>query len=86
MIISTLLGACGDSPPQIPQPRIINSGAMPIEDFSVLFPEDEISFGNIPANSTTEYFKVPNGVYGYAAYRHKVDGEFFIQPIEDWVG
>ena len=84
--ISTLLGGCGSSSPQIPQLRIMNDGAMPIENFTILFPEDEISFGNIPANSTSEYLEVPNGVYRYAAYRYTVDGVSFNQPVEDWVG
>jgi hypothetical protein len=29
---------------------------------------------------------VPNGVYGYAAYRFEVDGQEVTQPVIDWVG
>jgi hypothetical protein len=29
---------------------------------------------------------VPNGVFGYAAYRLDVDGDIVTQPVIDWVG
>jgi hypothetical protein len=29
---------------------------------------------------------VPKGVYGYAAYRHDLNGETVTQPVIDWVG
>lgn len=66
--------------------RVTNRGAVAIEDLTVYFPEDEVPFGNVPAGSSTEYQAVPNGVYGYAAYRFTVNGEVVLQPVIDWVG
>jgi len=66
--------------------RITNSGTTAVENLVILFPEDEVIFGDIPAGTTTEYQDVPNGVYGYAAYRHGLDGEMMVQSVTDWVG
>ncbi len=66
--------------------RVTNSGDMSVEDLTVHFPESEVRFGDIEAGSTTEYQAVPNGVYGYAAYRFKLNGEVILQPVIDWVG
>jgi hypothetical protein len=66
--------------------RIINSSPNAISNLSVLFPESEVSFGNVPANGTTEYKIFPNGVYSYAAYRYELNGELVTQPVIDWVG
>jgi hypothetical protein len=52
----------------------------------VVFPEEEIAFGDVPAGATTGYLDVPQGVYAYAAYRLVVDGEQVTQPVIDWVG
>jgi hypothetical protein len=73
-------------PQQHARLRITNGGEMSVEDLTVLFPEDEIRFGDIVAGGSTEYQAVPNGVYGYAAYRFRVDGETVLQPVIDWVG
>ena len=59
---------------------------MTVENLSILFPEDEIYFGDISSGMTTEYQEVPNGVYGYAAYRFEVTGQEILQPVTDWVG
>ena len=59
---------------------------MPIENLSVLFPDDEIRFGSISPGATSEYQDVPNGVYAYAAYHFEIDGEMILQPVIDWVG
>jgi hypothetical protein len=66
--------------------RIYNSGTMDVENLTVLFPEDEIKFGDISAGSTTEYLDVPNGVFGYAAYQFEIDGQMITQSVTDWVG
>ncbi|HEY9087875.1 MAG TPA: hypothetical protein VIO36_06880 [Anaerolineaceae bacterium] len=66
--------------------RITNAGSAPIKNLTVLFPEEEIFFGDIAAGATTEYLPVKNGVYGYAAYRYELDGEQVTQPVIDWVG
>ena len=66
--------------------RISNSGKMDIKNLTVLFPEDQIKFGEIYAGSTTEYLNVPSGVYGYAAYQFEFDGQLITQSVTDWVG
>ena len=66
--------------------RVMNSGKMTVENFSILFPEDEIQFGDIHPDMTTEYQNVPKGVFGYAAYRFEIDGQVILQPVMDWVG
>ena len=63
--------------------RINNSGTMDVENLTVLFPEDEIKFGDISAGSTTEYLDVPNGVFGYAAYQFEIDGQMITQSVTD---
>ncbi|MGA9533149.1 MAG: hypothetical protein WBR18_10580 [Anaerolineales bacterium] len=81
--------AAESSPVPTQQPtrlRITNSGKMSVVDLTVYFPEDEIRLGNIAAGTTTGYQTVPNGVYGYAAYRFDLDGEPVLQPVIDWVG
>jgi len=64
--------------------RISNSSTIPVRNLTVIFPLDELQFGDIPARSTTEYQRVPNGVYRYAAYRFEVNGQIFNQLINDW--
>lgn len=77
---------CASPAPPTQQLRITNNGKMTVENLSVLFPEDEVQFGSISPGMTTSYQDVPNGVYGYAAYRFDVDGEIITQPVIDWVG
>jgi hypothetical protein len=81
--------ACGENPARpeaAPRLRISNVGGAPIPGLRVLFPRDEIGFGDVPAGATTAYKHVPNGVYSYAAYRVTVDGTTVSQPVIDWVG
>ena len=85
-LLSMSLVGCTSSTPQNPRLRITNSGMQAIENLTVLFPEDEIAFGDIPAGATTEYKEAPGGVYGYAAYRLEIDGQIITQPVIDWVG
>lgn len=79
------LAACASSP-QGQRLRITNTSPNAITNLRVLFPEEEIAFGNIAANATTEYKVFLKGVYGYAAYRYDVNGETVTQPVIDWVG
>lgn len=80
------VSGCTPSAPPIQQLRITNNGKQTVENISILFPEDEINFGSILPGVTTEYQNVPNGVYGYAAYRFEISGEPIIQSVTDWVG
>jgi hypothetical protein len=81
--LAALLAGCGSSGTRL---RIANSGATPIEGLMVLFPDEEISFGDVPGGTTTEYVVFLRGVYRYAAYRFILNGEQVTQPVIDWVG
>lgn len=81
-----VLSACNSDTKEVQRLRITNNGSTPIKNLVVCFPEDYIAFGDIPAGTTTEYKDVPNGVYGYAAYKFEVDGEIVTQRVVDWVG
>jgi hypothetical protein len=83
IILGAGLAGCGSPAPRL---RITNSGAQAIKNLTVLFPEDRIEFGDVPAGSTTDYKPVPNGVYSYAAYQYEVNGLSTTQPVIDWVG
>jgi hypothetical protein len=80
-----LLAACGadDEPVRL---RVANVGAVPIRDLTVMFPDERVSFGDVPAGATTAYEDVHRGVYLYAAYRFERDGALISQPVIDWVG
>jgi hypothetical protein len=87
ILIGGLSVGCGMAPEaQVPRLRIVNAGAMPAARLTVLFPMDQVAFGDVPAGMTTAYKHVPNGVYRYAAYRLEVDGQLVTQPVIDWVG
>lgn len=81
-----VLSSCSSESSDGPRLRITNNGSVPIHNLVVLFPEDRILFGDVPAGTTTEYQDVPNGVYSYAAYQFEVDGQVVTQPVLDWVG
>jgi hypothetical protein len=87
-----LLAACGSGAvtptpgSAVPQLRITNSGAVPIQGLVVLFPEDRVEFGDVAPGQTTEYRDVPHGVYNYAAYEYVLNGQRVTQPVIDWVG
>ena len=66
--------------------RITNSGSIDIAKLVILFPQDRIEFGDVPAGTTTVYKDVPNGVFAYAAYEFEVDDEIITQPVIDWMG
>jgi hypothetical protein len=66
--------------------RVVNTGGEDIKNLTVGFPKGRIEFGDIPAGSTTAYREAPDGVYGYASYRFKIDGRLATQPVIDWVG
>jgi hypothetical protein len=80
------VGGCGGFSPDTSHLRITNVGRTPIVGLTVRFPEDRISFGDIPVGATTQYKDVPNGVYSYAAYTFELDGAVVHQLVIDWVG
>ena len=80
-----LLAACGVGSDSA-RLRITNVGDMPIRNLTVLFPEDQVHFGDVAVGETSRYVDVPHGVYHYAAYRLEIDGALVTQPVIDWVG
>jgi hypothetical protein len=86
LVLNTTLGGCTSQSAQVSQLRIVNSGSYAINNLTVRFPEDRISFGDIPTGETTEYKDVPNGVFRYAAYEYELDGQIITQPVIDWMG
>jgi hypothetical protein len=80
-----VLTSCGASE-ETPRLRVINHGREPIKDLVVVFPEEEVVFGDVAPGETTEYQVLDQGIYRYAAYRFQVEGEIVTQPVIDWVG
>jgi hypothetical protein len=66
--------------------RIHNSSPYPLHDLTVIFPQERISFGDVPAWATTSYRDVPHGVYAYAAYEVVLEGKSISQAVVDWLG
>jgi hypothetical protein len=65
--------------------RIANNSSFAFERVDVVFPEDEVSYGAVPAHRTTGYRGVETA-YRYAYIEVVIDGEeLVIQPI-DYVG
>ena len=60
---------CNDSPTAAsavspgPLLRLTNVGARDIQGLSVLFPDERVEFGDVPAGSTSTYRTVNKGVY-----------------------
>lgn len=90
VLLTALFGiiwsACSSRSSDLPRLRITNRGTLPINNLVVLFPEESIAFGDVPAGATTEYEDVPKGVFSYAAYEFEVDGQVVAQPVIDWIG
>ena len=66
--------------------RVTNQGVIPLYDLVVIFPNQRIEFGDVPAGATTGYQVASHGVYRYAAYKVELDGRKYTQPVIDWVG
>lgn len=65
--------------------RIANNSSFTFDRVDVVFPEDEVSYGGIPAGGRTDYRKV-SVAYRYAYVEVEVNGhQSVIQPI-DYVG
>jgi hypothetical protein len=71
---------------QFPLLRVTNQSDFTLEDLVILFPQDRIEFGDVPAGATTVYQDVPGGIYRYAAYEVVIEGQKYEQPVIDWVG
>ncbi len=75
-----------DAQPQLQRLRITNQSAVTLGDLVVIFPNERIDFGDIPAGATTGYKVFSYGVYRYAAYNIELDGQIYEQPVMDWIG
>ena len=89
LTLGAIPAACTPTAPSEPQKsrlRITNNGVVDVRGLTIIFPEDRIEFGDIPAGETSEYRDVPHGVFRYAAYTLQVNGNTIEQPVIDWVG
>jgi hypothetical protein len=89
--LAGLLSGCDEAdgiagPSSAAQLRIVNASGVPFTQLSALFPQDQVSFGDVPPGATTQYRAVPGGVYRYAAWRYYRDGASVLEPVIDWVG
>lgn len=66
--------------------RVRNVGSFPIRELIVMFPTDQLRFGDVEGGATTRYLDVPKGVYRYAALRHSWQGRPVTEPVDDWLG
>lgn len=94
LMIAALTGCGNAGAAETPEPaespgarlRVTNTSDVALEELVVIFPEDRVTFSNVAPGATTEYIVVPHGVYSYAAYEIKVEGETLQQPVMDWMG
>jgi hypothetical protein len=66
--------------------RVTNVGTLNLSGLTVLFPDERLEFGDIPAGSSTNYQLASKGVYRYAAYQYRHHGSVITQPVIDFVG
>ena len=65
--------------------RVANESSFPFSDVEVVFPQDSVDYGAVPADGTSEYRRVTQA-YSYALIIVQVGGEELrLQPI-DYVG
>jgi hypothetical protein len=82
----SVMGCAATSPSPTSRVRVANGGSAAIQQLTLLFPKDEIFFGDVAAGATTSYRDVPGGVCRYAAFRFAIGGTIVTQPVIDWVG
>lgn len=89
LMLAACSSACGSDagPSGMPaQLRVMNVGSRDLQGLVVLFPDQRIEFGNLPAGVTSQYRLAPKGVFEYAAYEFLAGGQIQHQPVIDWVG
>src|SRR5215813_5276850 len=85
LAVATLLicARCGSHDAEL---RIHNIGPAPLENVTVVFPNVEVRFGDVPGRSVTPYATVRRGVGPYAAFRFISNGAHVQQNVTDFVG
>ena len=79
-----LAGArCGRNDAEL---RLYNNGPTGLENLTLLFPKDEVRFGDVAVHSTTPYATVKHGGGEYAAFRFRFNGVPVQQNVIDFVG
>ena len=86
-------------PPNLPPPpkpagaphsrlRVRNVGSLAIRELVIMFPYEDVRFGDVGNGTTTRYLDVPRGVYSLAAIRHSwgPQGRPITQGVTDWLG
>jgi hypothetical protein len=91
LLAGLVLLGCAQAPPEVSQPtapqlRITNTTDVTLDQVVVIFPNERIRFGPVPAGATTDYQPVRHGVYSYAAYAVTFNGRTVNQPVLDWMG
>ena len=76
------VSACSNSSAHL---RIRNLSDTTLNGVVVLFPKDQVHFGDVGAKSITEYREVQNGVGEYASFEFAVDGKVTRQLVADFV-
>jgi hypothetical protein len=66
--------------------RIYNDGSVVLQQFTVLFPKDEVTFGEVGANARSSYLRVPHGIGRDASFRFVLNGVPVKQFVADFVG
>jgi hypothetical protein len=66
--------------------RINNQGPLPIRGLEVIFPDERLSFGDVPVGATTEYQRVLVGVFRFAIIRHQHGKRLTGNSVTDFVG
>jgi len=66
--------------------RVFNDGPSTVEKLTVLFPRDEVKFGDVAARSASAYATVRHGVGPNAAFRFVWNGAVVEQEVIDFIG
>ena len=74
---------CGRKSAQL---RIYNDGSVAFEHLTVLYPRDQVTFGDVGAKATTSYREAPHGVGRDASFRFVSNGVPVQQNVIDFIG
>jgi hypothetical protein len=66
--------------------RIHNESSTAVQQLSVLFPEDEVEFGDVAPGAFSSYREVAHGVGPDASFRFVLNGVPINQYVADFVG